>query len=86
MSDRDDTDAAASFYAGVIDMRLGVEPRALSGADVARVRTALEAAARALRHINTRGLVSAHRRDVEAARSALAVALPILARDGRGRT
>lgn len=81
-SDGDDAAAALDEFRSA---RIAAEARTLSGGEVLRLRAAVEAAARALRQINTKGLPFAHRRDIEAARSALEDARRIVAKHHEGQ-
>ena len=79
MSRREDDEIAAAL-AEHTEREAAAEARHLGGHEVWRLRNAVEQASKALAQINTKGLPFAHRRDVEAARSALADAASLVKR------
>lgn len=70
MSRRED-DEIEAFLAASSAAEVARDARHLSGEQVRLLRDAVEKAVKALRQLNPKGLPFAHRRDVEAARSAL---------------
>lgn len=75
-----DADAFAQMQDEDHARRLAANARQLSGADIAKLRRALDAAHTALSRINDRGLPFAHRKDFIAARAAIQDAYPLVAR------
>lgn len=71
-------DAFAQMQDELAQRAAQADARPLSGAEVATLRHALDAAQRALSRINERGLVYAHRRDFTEARAAIAAARPLV--------
>lgn len=79
MSRRED-DEIEAFLSASRDTEVAREARHLSGEQVRLLRDAVAKSTKALRQLNTKGLPFAHRRDVEAARSALEDARRIVAK------
>lgn len=77
---RDEDDRIAAELAAQADARIAAEARMLTGLEVVQLRAAIAACARALAHINTKGLPFAHRRAVETARRDVTDATAIINR------
>ena len=68
---RFEDDRIAEELAGHAEARVAAEARYLTGGEVLQLRHAIDAATKALRQVNTKGLPFAHRRDAEMAKTAL---------------